>query len=100
MVDCSQDDVGSSPPTKVPDIRSKTETIRVLFVEDDELYREALADELSGHGFTVESFPDAMSAIAREKQLKGWRREKKVRLIKSINPRWLDLSDTWYDHRK
>ena len=48
----------------------------------------------------VESFPDAMSAIAREKQLKGWRREKKVRLIKSINPRWLDLSDTWYDHPK
>jgi two-component system response regulator ChvI len=61
MADCSQDDVGSCPPTKVPDIRSKTDAIRVLFVEDDELYREALADELSGHGFTIESFADAAS---------------------------------------
>ncbi len=65
MADCSQDDVGSRPPAKVPDIRSKTDAIRVLFVEDDELYREALADELSGHGFTVESFADAASLAVR-----------------------------------
>ena len=52
------------------------------------------------HLLHLESFPDAVSAIAREKQLKAWRREKKVRLIESINPRWLDLSDSWYDHRK
>src|SRR5229473_7467335 len=65
MADCSQDDVGSRPPAKVPDIRSKTDAIRVLFVEDDELYREALADELSGHGFTIESFADAASLAVR-----------------------------------
>ena len=65
MTDCSQDDVGRRPPTKVPDIRSKTDAIRVLFVEDDELYREALADELSDHGFTVESFADAASLVVR-----------------------------------
>jgi putative endonuclease len=34
---------------------------------------------------------DIKSAIAREKQLKGWRREKKVALIESINPEWKDL---------
>jgi putative endonuclease len=39
-----------------------------------------------------EVFPDAPSAIAREKQLKGWRREKKVGLIERANPRWRDLS--------
>ena len=38
-----------------------------------------------------EVFPDALSAIAREKQLKGWRREKKVGLIERVNPRWRDL---------
>ena len=30
-------------------------------------------------------------AIAREKQIKSWRREKKVALIESVNPRWEDL---------
>ena len=32
-----------------------------------------------------------MSAIAREKELKGWRREKKVALIETQNPKWHDL---------
>ncbi len=32
------------------------------------------------------------SAIAREEQIKGWRRSKKVALIDSSNPRWKDLS--------
>jgi putative endonuclease len=39
----------------------------------------------------VEDYPDPLSAIAREKQLKGWRREKKVALIEKANPRWNDL---------
>ena len=38
-----------------------------------------------------EDFPDPVSAIAREKQLKGWRRSKKVALIEKLNPRWVDL---------
>ena len=33
------------------------------------------------------------SAIAREKQLKGWTRAKKNALINSVNPNWNDLSD-------
>ena len=38
-----------------------------------------------------EDYPEARSAIAREKQLKGWRREKKISLIETLNPRWQDL---------
>jgi putative endonuclease len=42
-----------------------------------------------------ESFDDVLKAIDREKQLKGWRREKKVKLIESLNPRWQDLAEKW-----
>ena len=36
-------------------------------------------------------------AIAREKEIKGWRRSKKIRLIKSLNPKWEDLSLDWFN---
>ena len=35
------------------------------------------------------------SARAREKQIKGWRRSKKVELIETANPNWVDLADSW-----
>ena len=38
-----------------------------------------------------EFHPDIESAIAREKQLKGWTRAKKIALIEKLNPRWEDL---------
>jgi putative endonuclease len=38
---------------------------------------------------------DALAAIEREKQLKRWRREKKVLLIEQQNPAWDDLSEDW-----
>ena len=38
-------------------------------------------------------------AIRREKQLKGWRREKKIALIEKKNPQWKDLSREWEDMR-
>ncbi len=44
-----------------------------------------------------ETHQDIQNAIAREKQLKGWRREKKIALIEKSNPAWLDLSRDWYD---
>ena len=34
-------------------------------------------------------------AIAREKEIKAWRREKKVALIEAMNPIWRDLSSDW-----
>jgi putative endonuclease len=43
-----------------------------------------------------ESYDDVHKAIGRKKQLKGWRREKKIALIESMNPQWLDLSKDWY----
>ena len=58
-------------------------------------------------GFTVkynvnrlvyfETFLRVGDAIAREKQIKGWRRSKEVALIASMNPRWDDLSREWPD---
>ena len=40
-------------------------------------------------------YPDA--EIAREKEIKGWRRSKKIRLIESLNPHWRDLAESWTD---
>ena len=38
---------------------------------------------------------DVEAAIAREKQLKGWRRAKKDALITGMNPTWKDLTENW-----
>ncbi len=43
-----------------------------------------------------EEFGDVNIAIAREKQIKGWLRVKKIDLIESQNPKWKDLSLDWY----
>jgi putative endonuclease len=42
-----------------------------------------------------ERFTTVTAAIAREKQLKGWLRIRKLELIISTNPTWLDLSEDW-----
>jgi putative endonuclease len=39
---------------------------------------------------------DVREAIAREKQIKRWRRSKKINLIETLNPKWRDLSEDWY----
>ena len=44
-----------------------------------------------------ESFDDVHKAIGREKQLKDWRREKKLWLIARFNPGWKDLATDWYE---
>ena len=43
-----------------------------------------------------EEFDAAISAITREKQIKKWRRSKKIDLINSINPAWVDLAKDWF----
>ena len=58
------------------------------------------------HGFTAqynlfklvysEEFSDVREAIAREKQVKGWLRSRKVALVESENPTWNDLAADWY----
>jgi putative endonuclease len=42
-----------------------------------------------------EECSDPLNAIAREKQINGWLRSKKIALIESMNPRWNDLAQNW-----
>ena len=54
-------------------------------------------------GFTVryrifrlvhfEEFGDVRDAVAREKEIKGWRREKKILMFERSNPTWADLAE-------
>ena len=43
-----------------------------------------------------EEFTDVRDAIAREKQIKGWVRARKVRLIEAHNPTWEDHAEHWF----
>ena len=47
-----------------------------------------------------EATEDVQAAIAREKQIKGWLRSRKVSLIESVNRTWDDLSVHWFDAKK
>ena len=81
---------------------------RVLYtgVTGDLLRR--VAEHRSGQrdGFTAryrvsrlvyfETTENVRSAIAREKEIKRWSRAKKIKLIRSMNPRWRDLSESWF----
>lgn len=44
-----------------------------------------------------EKFFTIDAAIEREKQIKRWRREKKEKLVESMNPEWRDLAAEWYE---
>jgi putative endonuclease len=80
---------------------------RVLYIGITSRLRSRVAEHRSGElgGFTsdyrvhrlvyFESFDWVDAAIRREKQLKRWRREKKVALIERNNPTWEDLSADW-----
>lgn len=43
-----------------------------------------------------EDYEYVEDAIAREKQLKGWRRSKKVALVEEFNSNWTDLAADWF----
>ena len=43
----------------------------------------------------LEAFRTPYGAIKREKQIKRWRREKKIKLIERLNPGWRDLAEEW-----
>jgi putative endonuclease len=43
----------------------------------------------------LEAYQYVQQATAREKQLKGWKRSKKIWLIELTNPTWADLSEAW-----
>ena len=44
-----------------------------------------------------EETPEVNEAITREKEIKKWRRSRKIDLINSMNSQWKDLSDGWFD---
>jgi putative endonuclease len=46
-----------------------------------------------------ERFSNVEYAIVREKEIKGWRRSKKNKLVESLNPEWKDLAADWYPDR-
>jgi putative endonuclease len=45
-----------------------------------------------------QSFDEVSKAFNREKQRKGWRREKKLWLTRQLNPGWKDLAGDWYEN--
>jgi putative endonuclease len=47
-----------------------------------------------------ECFNDPRDAIAREKEIKGWRRAKKNALVETTNPKWADLSPMLFQHMR
>ncbi len=91
--------------TKIYYVYIMTNQSRTLYVGITNNIRKRVWQHRTGlvEGFTnrykidtlvyVESLNDAISAIEREKQIKRWRRDKKLRLIAQSNPDWLDISD-------
>ncbi|HUY19214.1 MAG TPA: GIY-YIG nuclease family protein [Candidatus Binataceae bacterium] len=51
------------------------------------------------HLVYLEETAGVREAIAREKQLKGWTRSKKIAVIESSNPAWRDLGEDWAKER-
>lgn len=85
---------------------SRSHTLYVGITGD--LHRRVFEHKWREHdGFTAryncdrlvwfERYQDVNEAIGREKELKGWRRAKKITLIEAANPAWVDLSRDWYD---
>ncbi len=46
-----------------------------------------------------QSFSNPDDAIIAEKRIKGWKRERKIELIKTLNPKMIDLSDDWLESK-
>lgn len=71
-----------------------------LALRADQHKRKVVSGFTSKYNMTklvyAEATRDVRAAIAREKQIKGWLRAKKIALIESLNPEWEDLSETWF----
>jgi putative endonuclease len=86
-----------SSETKVLYIGITTDLARRMSEHQRKLVPGFTAKYNVTHLVYYESFGDVHDAIAREKELKGWLRRKKVALIRSVNPDWKDLSEGWFD---
>jgi putative endonuclease len=68
------------------DLQSRTEQHR------EHYYKKSFSDRYNTEKLVYyELFGSIEEAIAREKEIKKWRREKKEALINSMNPAWNDL---------
>lgn len=56
------------------------------------IYEEFSSKDNISKPVYFEEYSDIREAIAREKQIKGWLRRKKIALVNSMNPEWKDLS--------
>jgi putative endonuclease len=86
---------------------NKTHSVLYVGVTNNILNREDQhRKKINNNSFTAkyninkviyyETFTDIYNAIAREKQIKGWKRVKKLELIKSINPEWKNIiEESW-----
>jgi putative endonuclease len=83
-------------------LTNERRTVLYIGVTNDLQARLAQHIRAEGGGFTsrnrtsflvyYENYPDPAQAIAREKQLKGWTRAKKVVLISKVNSEFVDLA--------
>jgi putative endonuclease len=74
-----------------------TNTIEVRVAQHKKHRFHGFSDEYNATRLVYfERYTDIRSAINREKQLKGWRREKKDHLIDKVNPTRRDLSEQWF----
>ena len=71
--------------------------MRRVYEHKEKLYEGFTSRYNIGRLVYYESYPDVRDAIAREKQIKAWRRSKKLDIIRSMNPYWRDLTQDWDD---
>lgn len=58
----------------------------------DHFYKKSFTDRYQVEFLIYyETFDSIVTAIAREKEIKRWRREKKEALVATVNPEWVDL---------
>ena len=70
--------------------------IRRLYEHKNNLDPKSFTSQYNIHNLVYyEETSDPYTAISREKQIKGWNRKRKNRLVESLNPQWRDLSERW-----
>jgi len=89
------------------DVHIMTNASRTLYTGVTNNLERRVLELKSGRGSTFtskyriyslvyyETYGDARQAIAREKQIKSWRRSKKTDPVEAFNPNWRDLSVDW-----
>ena len=70
--------------------------IRRLYEHKNNLDPKSFTSQYNIHKLVYyEETSDPYTAISQEKQIKGWNRKRKNRLVESLNPQWRDLSEGW-----